>query len=168
MPLLDRRRFYLKALQWRVGVSGADYDYVGESSLLRCGWNNDPDPWVQLGIPKGTTNVLQQITTGNKVEGFIEVSDWEAIEELLYKTDVVSGGATETAIEANNTRSVIGYFVIDTANIQILDAGDARTTPTVPFTFTNTVIRDVKIELSEPNSFWTVRFYADSVTGIGV
>ena len=160
---LANRRFFLKAIQWRVGESSTTYSHVGESSLWRCEWGRSPDPYIQLRIPKGTTNVVQQINTGDKLEGYIEVSDREAIKQLLYTINVEVGGAV-SAIEANNTRTIIGYFVIAGKDINLVSATDARTTPTTTASFTNTRIRNIDYITDTPASVVRVNFYADSVT----
>jgi hypothetical protein len=156
----------MKTMQWRVGVTAATYSYVGESSLGTSGFMRSPDPFVELAIPKGTTNILQQITTGKKLEGFIEVTDWNAVQELLYNTDVdnATGGNQYAVIPAGNTRTPIDYFALVGTLIQIVNATDARTTPTVSYVFTNAVIRDVPYLLEQPNDPVRITFYADSVT----
>ena len=154
--------FYLKTTQLRVGVSAAAYTSAGEGRLGRSGFTRSPDPYIELTIPKGTTNILQQINTGKKLEGFVEIQDWAVVKDLFYTIDVVAGGAVEEAIEANNTRSIIGYFVIVAAPIQITTA-DARTIPSASYSFTNARIRDISYPFEATNNPITVSFYADSV-----
>ena len=163
--LVANRWFYMKTLAWRVGVTAASYSYVGESSLGRSGFMRAPDPYVELGIPKGTTNIIQQINTGKKLEGFIEVTDWNAIKDLLYTIDVDNDVAgTQKAIEAGNTRTIIDYFVLVGALIQLVNATDARTTPSASFSFTNARIGEVPYLLETTNTPVRITFYADSVT----
>lgn len=159
------RRFYLKTMQWRVGVSSVVYSWVGESTLGRSGWTRNPDPYVELVIPTASTNIIQQINTGKKLEGFIEVQDWEAIEQLLYTIDVDDDIAgTQTAIEANNTRTVIDYFALVYANIELVNVTGTHTTPNAVCVFANAVIRLVgPPDIRDPNSPYIVHFYADSV-----
>jgi hypothetical protein len=165
MVEVANRRFFLKTYEWRVGVSSSSYRSVGESSLKGSGWFRNPDPFIQLRVPKGATNILQKINTGDKLEGWIDVTDREGILQLLYTIDVDNGTAgTQTAILTGNDRTVIDYFVLSGYDIKIANAADSRTTPTVSDSFTNTVIRSVEYLDDEPASPVRVNFYADSVT----
>lgn len=157
--------YYLKTIQLRVGVTAATYSYAGEGRLGLSGFTRNPDPWVELIIPKGATNIIQEITTGKKLEGFIELADWNVVTDLFYTIDVDNDlVGVQTAIEANNTRTVIDYFALVGVPIQIVAATDARTTPTASYVFSNTVIRDIQYRLERPSNPIVVRFYADSVT----
>lgn len=163
--LVANRWFYMKTMQLRVGVTAASYSYVGESSLGVSAFMRSPDPNIFLTIPGGTTNVRQEINTGKKLEGFINVTDWNAVTDLLYTIDVDNDVAgVQTAIETGNTRTVIDYFVLVGALIQIVNATDARTTPSAAYSFTNAVIGEVPYRLEIPNNPIMVTFFADSVT----
>ena len=163
--LVANRWFYMKTIEWRVGVTAAAYSKVVESSLGRSGFTRSPDPFVELSIPKGTTNILQEINTGTKLKGFIDVTDWNAITDLLYTIDVDNDvGGVQTAIEANNTRTIIDYFALIGVLIQLVNATDTRTTPSAAFSFTNAVIGVVPYLLEKPNDPVRITFYADSVT----
>ena len=155
----------MKTMQLRVGVTAASYSYVGESSLGVSGFMRAPDPSIFLPIPGASTNVRQEINTGTKLEGFIEFTDWNAIQQLLYTIDVDNDTAgTQKAIEAGNTRTIIDYFVIVGALIQLVNDTDARTTPISSFSFTNAVIGEIPYRLEIPNNPIVVTFTADSVT----
>lgn len=163
--LVANRWFFMKTLQWRVGVTSVSYSYVGESSLGRSGFMRNPDPNVFLDIPHAATNVRQELKTGTKLRGFIDVTDWNAVTDLLYTIDVDNGTAgTQTAIESSNARTEIDYFVLVGVLIQLVNATDLRTTPNAAYSFTNAVIGDVPYLLEEPNNPIRITFYADSVT----
>jgi hypothetical protein len=159
------RWFLMKTAQWRVGVTSSTYTFAGESSLDRSAFMRNPDPYVQLVIPGASTNVLQEINTGAKLEGYIEVTNWNAVTDMLYTIDVDnSTGGTQTAILTGNSRTTIDYFVLVGTPIQIVDATDARTTPNAAYSFTNAVIGEVPYSLTKPNDPVRITFYADSVT----
>lgn len=164
--LVANRWFYMKTTQLRVGVTAASYNYVGESSLGISAFMRSPDPSIFLTIPGAATNVRQEINTGKKLEGFIQFTDWNAVQELLYNTDVdnATGGNQYAVIPAGNTRTEIDYFCLVGALIQIVNASDARTTPSVAASFTNAVIGEVPYRLEIPNNPIVVTFTADSVT----
>lgn len=156
--------FFMKTIQLRVGVTAASYSYAGEGRLGISGFNRNPDPWVELGIPKGTTNIVQQINTGKKLEGFVEIPDWAVVKDLFYTIDVDNGTAgTQKAIETNNTRTIIDYFCLVGVPIQIT-AADARTTPSAAYSFTNTRVREPIYPMRETNNPIRITFYFDSVT----
>jgi hypothetical protein len=155
--------FYLKTVQLRVGVSSSAYTSAGEGRIGRSGFMRNPDPNIFLTIPGAATNIRQEINTGAKLQGFIEIPDWAVVKDLFYTIDVVAGGGTETAIETNNSRSVIGYFVLVGAPIQIT-AADARTTPNAAYSFTNAVIGEVPYLMETRNNPVVITFTADSVT----
>jgi hypothetical protein len=165
-PLLTNRWQFLKVTDWRVGVSSSVYTNVGAGSVGRAGFMRSPNPYVELVIPGATTNVLQEINTGKKLEGFIEVTDWNAVSTMLYAVDVdnVTGGNQYAVIPAGNTRTVIDYFVIAGILANIVKDPYSQTTPTASYSFTNTVIGEVPYLLTKPNDPILVTFYADSVT----
>jgi len=158
------RRFYNYIAEWRVGASATSYDSVGPASGIGpVTWTPNPDPWIELTIPKGSTNILQNINTGKKIEGELFIHDRAALTQLLYTTDVDNDVAgTQIAIGAGNARETIDYMVISVYDTQITNATDARTTSTVSYSFTNTVIRDVNRVFDAVGSPYRVRFYADS------
>jgi len=159
------RRYFLKWKQWRVGVSSVVYSWVEGQSLGLIEFPMSPDPLVELGIPTAATNIVQQINTGKKIEGSIEVIDFYAVTELVYTIDVDNDVAgTQKAVESNNTRTIIDYFALVASLININDTTDVRTTPDATFVFDNAIIRDVVPRWQYPNSPTVVRFIADSYT----
>jgi hypothetical protein len=155
----------MKTIAWRVGVSSTTYSWVGEGRVGRSGFMRNPDPYVELPIPLGTTTIVQIINTGKKLEGFIEVIDWNAIANMLYTIDVDNGTAgTQTAVLSGNDRTIIDYFVLVGVPIKVVEATDARTTPSAAYSFTNARIGRVPYLLETPNNPVTITFYADSVT----
>jgi hypothetical protein len=156
----DRRNF-TNVQQWRVGSTGAIYNYVDEASGLGPIWWEPQDPWVVLPIPTGDDAIYQLIRNPD-VRGYLDVYDYEAITVLLYETDIGSGNFAVTA----TSRNAITYMAVVVGNTKIVDSTDVRTETTSTFVFNDTRIRNIEKVFRFPigDSVWRVHFYCDSVT----
>jgi hypothetical protein len=121
---------------------------------------------VQLPIPTGSTNQIQEINTGEKIPITIEVLDFYAVTELLLSIDVDNdtAGTQKAVILSGNTRTEIDYFALVATLIQINDTTDARTTPDVTFVFDNAYIRNIELDWKRANDPIMVYAFADSYT----
>lgn len=160
---LTVRRFYTLVKEIRLGRTGfaGGYESIGQSSGLGpAEWIPWPDPFVEIEIPGGNS-VLQEVSF-RKIQGSIEVRDMEAVTQLLRSIDVSLDAGTQKAIGDTGSRSTIGYFAIVVGNTRIVNSTDARSTGDSVFSFTNTLIREVRRKFADPASPVIITFYADS------
>jgi hypothetical protein len=163
---LNYRRFHGYIYEIQLGSTSSVYNRIGAPSGLTARWEPNPDPYVELEIPAGSTNVVQALRTGQKRRGWFAVRDHDAVTQLLYTIDVGAAGGTQKAIESGNTRTVIGHMAILTKSTRLDNSAspNTRSIVTGTYTFTNAIILDPIRDFTAVAAPVRVNFLFDSET----